>query len=120
MVADSRPDANVMPAPLVASESPARPAPCEEAPQRLEIHIPLRTFLKVFAALLTAYAVYMLWPLLLSVFLALFLAVTLNAFVNWLEARGMPRWGSLTVVIGLRDGVSESKRHAGRLLTGGS
>lgn len=89
-----------MPAPPVASESPARPDPCEEAPQRLEIHIPLCTFLKVFAALLTAYAVYMLWPLLLLVFLALFLAVTLNAFVDWLEARGMPHWGSLTVVIG--------------------
>ena len=93
MAADSRPDANVMPAPLVASESPARPAPCEEAPQRLEIQIPLRTILKVFAALVTAYAVYMLWPLLLPVFLALFLAVTLNAFVNWLEAKRVRHGG---------------------------
>ena len=38
-------------------------------PQRLEIHIPLITFLKVFAALLAGYAIYVLWPLLLLVLL---------------------------------------------------
>ncbi len=72
----------------------------EEIRQRLEIHIPLSTFLRIVAALLIGYAAYMLWPLLLLVFLAIFLAVTLNAFVDWLEARRLPHWGSLTVVIG--------------------
>lgn len=68
-------------------------------PRRLEIHIPLFTFLKVFAALLSVYALYVLWPLLLLVFLALFLAVTLHAFVGWLESRRMKHWLSLLVVI---------------------
>lgn len=75
---------------------PASPPP----PRRLEIHIPLITILKVAACLLCAYAVYVLWPLLLLGFLALFLAVTLHAFVDWLCARGMKRWFSLWVVIG--------------------
>ena len=68
--------------------------------RRLEIHIPLFTFLKVFAALVCAYALYVLWPLLLLVFLALFLAVTLHSFVDWLCAKGMKRWVSLWVVVG--------------------
>ena len=67
--------------------------------QRLEIYLPTITLLKIFAALLAGYAVYMLWPLLLLVFLALFLAVTLNAFVNWLDSKRMKHWVSLTVVI---------------------
>jgi predicted PurR-regulated permease PerM len=73
----------------------------EETPsQRLEIHIPLSTFLKVFAALLSGYAIYKLWPLLLLVFLALFLAVTLHAFVEWLDDKGLKHCLSLLVVIG--------------------
>jgi predicted PurR-regulated permease PerM len=69
-------------------------------PQRVDLHIPWVTFIKVFAAALTAYAIYVLWPLLLLVFLALFLAVTLHAFVDWLEAKGMQHWASLLVVVG--------------------
>ena len=70
------------------------------SPVRVEIHIPLFTLLKVFVALLCGYAVYVLWPLLLLVFLALFLAVTLHAFVNWLESKRMKHWLSLLLVIG--------------------
>lgn len=69
-------------------------------PQRLEIHIPWVTFIKVFAAVLIAYAAYVLWPLLLLIFLALFLAVTLHAFVAWFDARGVRHWLSLLMVIG--------------------
>ena len=69
-------------------------------PQRLEVHIPWITFIKIFAAALTAYVSYTLWPLLLLVFLALFLAVTLHAFVAWLEVRGVRHWLSLLAVIG--------------------
>lgn len=68
-------------------------------PQRLEIHIPWLTFIKVFAALLLGYAIYVLWPLLLLIFLALFLAVTLHAFVDWLDKKGIRHWLSLTMVI---------------------
>src|SRR5664279_3416534 len=62
--------------------------------RHLEISIPAATILKVFAALLIAYAFYVLWPLVLLVFLALFLAVTLYSFVDRLCARGMKRWVS--------------------------
>ena len=75
-------------------------APGEPSSQRVDLHIPWVTFIKVFAAILTAYAIYVLWPLLLLVFLALFLAVTLHAFVDWLEGKGMQHWASLLVVIG--------------------
>ena len=84
--------------------TPKTPAPQfaedDVPPQRLEIHIPWVTFIKVFAAALFSYAAYVLWPLLLLVFLALFLAVTLHAFVTWLDARGVVHWLSLLVVIG--------------------
>ncbi|MDZ4401765.1 AI-2E family transporter [Prosthecobacter sp.] len=87
-------------------ENNAPPPPSSQAadeeipPQQVELHIPWITFVKVAAALLAAYAVYVLWSLLLLVFLALFLAVTLHAFVDWLDARGMKHWGSLLIVIG--------------------
>ena len=68
--------------------------------RRLEISIPTVTLLKVFAALLFGYALYVLWPLVLLVFLALFLAVTLHSFVDRLCARGVRRWVSLWIVIG--------------------
>jgi len=66
---------------------------------RLVLHIPWITFFKIGVAVLVAGAVYLLWPLLLLVFLALFLAVTLHAFVEWLEAKGVRRWASLTIVL---------------------
>jgi len=46
------------------------------------------------------YAVYVLWPLLLLVFLALFLAVTLHSFVDWLDSKRIKHWVSQWVVIG--------------------
>jgi hypothetical protein len=53
----------------------------ELGPFRHEIHIPFITFSKVFAAILIAAAAYRLSPLLLLVFLAILLAVTLNSLV---------------------------------------
>ena len=55
---------------------------------------------QVPAAALALYAIYLLWSLLLLVFLALFLAVTLHAFVDWLNVKGLPHWGSLSLIIG--------------------
>ncbi len=72
----------------------------ETSPQRLEVYIPLLTILRVAATLVGAYAIYLLWPLLLLVFLALFLAVTLHSFVDWLDSKKMKHWISLLVVIG--------------------
>jgi predicted PurR-regulated permease PerM len=80
--------------PIIESVVPELP------PQRVELHVSWSTFIKVFAAALVAYAVYVLWPLLLLVFLAMFLAVTLHAFVDWLDGKGLRHWCSLLVVIG--------------------
>ncbi len=55
--ADSSQASNQGPELRGGAESPARRAQCEEVPQRLEIPMPLRTFFKVFAALLIGYAV---------------------------------------------------------------
>jgi len=94
------------PAHAVTPKAPAAPPPAEEEPaQRIEVHVPVITILRVFGALLGAYAVYVLWPLLLLVFLALFLAVTLHSFVNWLDSRRIRHWVSLLVVIGGLVGV---------------
>jgi predicted PurR-regulated permease PerM len=89
------------PAILALPEPPAlQPAPEELPPPRVDLHIPWITFIKVFATGITAYAIYVLWPLLLLIFLALFLAVTLHAFVDWLDSKGMRHWASLLLVIG--------------------
>ena len=86
---------------VALQEAPVMQAGAEADPtQRVELHIPWVTFIKVFAAALTAYAIFILWPLLLLVFLALFLAVTLHAFVEWLDGKGLQHWASLLVVIG--------------------
>jgi len=95
------PKSKSIPVPAVPPAPPLEPVPTEDPPpQRIEVHIPLFTIVKVFAALLCAYAVYVLWPLLLLVFLALFLAVTLHAFVGWLDSKGIKHWLSLLLVIG--------------------
>jgi len=68
-------------------------------PPRVELHISWFTFFKVFATVLIAYAIHSLWPLLMLVFLATFLAVTLHAFIEWLDGKGMKHWCSLLLVI---------------------
>jgi len=91
-----------VPAPPVETRPhlPNADVPAVPSRRRMEISIPTVTIIKVCAALLIAYALYVLWPLVLLVFLALFLAVTLHSFVDRLCARGMKRWVSLWVVIG--------------------
>lgn len=69
-------------------------------PQRVELHIPAITFGKCFAAALVALAAYKLWSLLLLVFLAILVAVTLNSMVDWLMTRGLKRRGALILVLG--------------------
>ncbi len=80
---------------------PIPPSPPEDLPpQRVDLHLPWATIIRVFAAALVAYAIYILWPLLLLIFLALFLAVTLHALVDWLDVRGLKHWASLLLVVG--------------------
>jgi predicted PurR-regulated permease PerM len=95
------PNRKSIPLPAAPHAPPVEAVPAAEpSPQRIEVHIPLSTYLQVACALLCAYAVYVLWPLLLLVFLALFLAVTLNAFVDWLDSKRITHWVSLLLVIG--------------------
>ncbi len=95
------PTSDSTPATSTTTDLPAKLAVDEDLPpQRVELHIPWLTFIKVAAVLLAAYAVYVLWSLLLLVFLALFLAVTLHAFVDWLDGKGLRHWASLLIVIG--------------------
>ena len=77
-----------------------RSTPVPPPRRRLEIAIPTVTIVKLSAALLIAYALYVLWPMVLLVFLALFLAVTLDSFVVPICAKGLNRWLSLSIVIG--------------------
>ncbi len=67
---------------------------------RMNLHIPAITFIKVGLFALIVALIYTLGPLLLMVFLAMFLAVALNALVTWLEARGVKHRMALTIVIG--------------------
>ncbi|MEI6534483.1 MAG: hypothetical protein WCN98_04005, partial [Verrucomicrobiaceae bacterium] len=65
---------------------------------RMQVDLPLATIVRVFAALLAGLAAYKLWPLLLLVFLALLLAVTIHPVVEWLESKKVKRWASLLLV----------------------
>ncbi len=82
------------------SPPPDRDGQKDVSNNKLELHISWVTCGRIFVAILTAYALYVLWPLLLLVYLALFLAVTLHAGVEWLDGKGMRHWQSLTIVIG--------------------
>ncbi len=78
-----------------------------QAPARLELHIPWITFVKIFVAILIGCALYILGRLALLVFLALFLAVTLDAFVGWLNERGMkPKLSRFLVITSVVIAVS--------------
>lgn len=86
--------------PEMSEETPVKiTSPEPPLTQRIEVHIPFVTFLKVAAALIVTYVIYVLWPLLLLIFLAIFLAVTLHACVDWLIAREMKPWASQLIVI---------------------
>ncbi|MEO8615914.1 MAG: AI-2E family transporter [Luteolibacter sp.] len=88
------------PEPDGSTAQAGEPSPKDAPNPTLELHIPWMTFARIFAAILAAYAVYVLWPLLLLVYLALFLAVTLHAGVEWLDGKGVRHWLSLSILIG--------------------
>lgn len=86
--------------PLETRQQPdAAEQPLPTRPVTVEIRLPLKTILRIFAAMAAAYVFWRLWPLLLLIFLALFLAVTLNSFVEWLNKKGWSCRGSLAVMI---------------------
>ncbi|MBY0372104.1 AI-2E family transporter [bacterium] len=64
---------------------------------KAELHIPFVTFLKIFAALLIGYCLWILWSFFLVIFLSILIAVTLHPAVTFLERR-IPRWAAIAVV----------------------
>lgn len=70
----------------------------EEKP-KVRLDIPALTFLKVFVALLLAFALIKLYPLLLLVALSAMLAFAIAPLVKWMERKGIPRFVALGGVI---------------------
>ncbi len=74
----------------------------------VELEIPFRTFLKVFVAALVVFCAIHLWPMVILLFMAILIAVTLTPFRAWL-ARRMPLWAATTLVsLSLVGGVAVS------------
>jgi predicted PurR-regulated permease PerM len=59
--------------------------------QRLELHLPTATILKVIVTALLVWALLTVWPQLVYLFVALLLALALEPFVAWLVQRGLSR-----------------------------
>jgi len=70
----------------------------DPARTHLSLDIPWRTIFKLMAAAALIWLWLTLVSLILVVIVAVLLAVTLNPVVEWLEARGLPRWGASVAV----------------------
>lgn len=66
--------------------------------QRLEVHLPTATILKVILAALVVWALLKLWPQLVFLFIALLLAIALEPFVASMARFGIPRRLAVGVV----------------------
>ena len=75
-----------------------RPDELDE-PQRRDIHIPLRTIVKVLVTLLALWAIYKLGTVIALVLVAVVLAISLEPAVVWLERRRVARWVASTLVV---------------------
>lgn len=70
------------------------------ASNRVELAIPWRTLLKVVLAAALVWRLLRLLPIILVLFVAVVLAVTLDPVVKWLELRGVKR-GAGAILVGL-------------------
>ncbi len=68
-----------------------------QAPQRIDLHLPTRTILKVLVAALLVWAVLRLWPEVIFLSISLLLAVAFDPVVAWMSRRGVSR--SVSVMI---------------------
>lgn len=66
--------------------------------QRLEVHLPTVTILKVILAALVVWALMKLWPELVYLFIALLLALALEPFVAFMTRIGLSRTVAVTIV----------------------
>ena len=66
----------------------------------MEVHVPLRTILRLLTAALAVWLLIELWAIALTVVVALILVGTLNPFVTRLQRRGMGRgWAVLIITL---------------------
>src|ERR1700733_9765849 len=66
------------------------------------LHLPFTTIARILVALLFVFCLKALAPLLMTLFLATLLAVSLAPIVQWLQSKRFPRWlavASLTTVL---------------------
>ncbi len=64
----------------------------QKRPQRLQLEIPFATIVKVLASTLLVYMVVALVPLIMTIYLAALLAVTLYPLLAMLRRRRLPSW----------------------------
>ena len=69
-----------------------------QAPQRIDLHLPTRTILKVLVAALLVWAVLRLWPEVIFLSISLLLAVALDPVVAWMSRRGVSRGVSVMIL----------------------
>lgn len=65
---------------------------------KMELEIPNRTLLKIFIALVLAWAVIKLAPFFLFLLISILIGVTLSPIVNYAQEKGMPKWLGQSVV----------------------
>lgn len=66
----------------------------------VELHIPVKTIVKVLLTALVMYTIALLAPLFLTLFLAIMLAVTLYPLLVFLRRKSFPNWVGVAIVIG--------------------
>jgi predicted PurR-regulated permease PerM len=70
----------------------------ERTRRRLAVDLPWRSLFRIVAVVAVVWVWLQLYQLALLVIVAVLLAVTLDPVVGWIEGRGLPRWGSASLV----------------------
>ena len=70
----------------------------ERQTQRVELHLPTSTILKIALSLLVGWAVLRLWPEFIVLLIAVVVAIALQPVVDWLERRGLSRGAGISLI----------------------
>jgi predicted PurR-regulated permease PerM len=70
----------------------------EQDREAFELHVPLKTLCKVALVTLAAYMLWHLWPLIILIFLACLVAVTLQPALAWLRGHGVAHGISVLII----------------------
>ena len=85
--------------------APQRPPDPPVVVNKVQIHLPVITILKVVVTIALILLLGQIWQILFLVFLGLFLAMVLSRPVSWLEGRGLPRGLAIGAVLGTAIGL---------------